>query len=326
MRKVLSQDEIDALFSAAKQSPGTSKSSRRVQTCDLSKLGRLNAEQVRAATTLHENFARHLGNSLGAYLRVGFEMNLVSVEQILYSEFLTRLPDLTYVASLRVMPIDAIAALQADLTLVFPVVDLILGGSGEDTVEPRELTEIEEQIFETVARLIVRDLQSTWTPVLEISMQFDQREQLAQIQSLMSPVEKVLCFTFEIRLPSARGTLNLAFPAVVANALLRKLSEQGLHLERRPARDIQDQLRAQLLQSCFSVDLSLPPSPVSIRDLVALQAGKILVLPQRAQCPVHLNVAGQPMFRAYPSHVGPERAARIERRISPRLDLKGETG
>lgn len=325
MRKVLSQDEIDALFAAAKQSPGSPKPTRKVQSCDLSKLGRLNAEQVRAASTLHETFARHLGNSLGAYLRVGFEMNLVSVEQVLYSEFLTHLPDLTYLASLRLMPIDAIATLQADLSLVFPVVDLVLGGSGEDTVDPRELTEIEEQIFETVARLIVRDLQSTWAPVLEISIQFDQRQQQAHIQNLMSPVEKILCFTFEIRLPSARGTLNLAFPAVVANALLRKLSEQGLHLERRPAREIQDQLRAQILQSRFSADLSLPPSPVSIRDLMALQTGKILVLPQRVQHPVHLNLAGQPLFRAFPSRLGSERAARIERRVSPRLDLKGET-
>jgi flagellar motor switch protein FliM len=325
MRKVLSQEEIDALFSAAKQSPDATKARRRnVQRCDLRKLGTLNAEQVRVATTLHETFARRLGNSLGVYLRVGFEMNLVSVEQILYSEFLSRLPDLTYLASLRIMPIDAVATLQADLSLVFPIVDLVLGGSGEDTVEARELTEIEEQIFETVARLLARDLQTTWAPVLEIAFEFDQRQQHAQIQGLMLPIEKILSLTFEIRLPGSRGTLNLAFPAVVANALMRKLSEQWSHLERRPSRETQLQVRSAVLGSSFIADLSLPPSALSVREIAALEPGKVLVLPKRAQDPVHLNIAGKPMFRAYPIRHGVARAARIDRRIPLRSLAKEE--
>jgi flagellar motor switch protein FliM len=325
MRKILTQEEIDALFSAAKESPGSAKAPRRrVQTCDLRKLGTLNAEQVRVATILHETFARRLGNSLGAYLRVGFEMNLVSVEQILYSEFLSRLPDLTYLASLRVTPIDATATLQADLSLVFPIVDLVLGGSGEDPIQPREMTEIEEQIFETVVRLLARDLQTTWAPVLDISIEFDQRQQHAQIQGLMLPVEKILSLTFEIRLPDARGTLNLAFPAVVANALMRKLSEQWSRLERVPSRQTQEQLRARLLEGRFAVDLSLPLSPLSIREVVALEPGKVLVLPKRVLDPARLNVAGKPMFLAYPIRHGAERGARVERRIPLHARIKGE--
>jgi flagellar motor switch protein FliM len=325
MRKILTQDEIDALFSAAKESPGPAGAARKkVLPCDLRKLGTLNAEQVRVATNLHETFARRLGNSLGAYLRVGFEMNLVSVEQILYSEFLTRLPDLTYLASLRILPIDAMATLQADLTLVYPIVDLVLGGSGADPIEPRELTEIEEQIFETVARLLARDLQTTWAPVLELSIDYDQRQQHAQIQGMMLPVEKILSLTFEIRLPDSRGTLNLAFPAVVANALMRKLSEQWSHLERIPSREAQQQLRQRLLESRFRVELNLPPSPLSIREIVALEPGKVLVLPKRVQEPGCLNVGGKPMFHAYPIRHGAGRGARIEKRLPLRAAAKAE--
>src|ERR1700690_1246289 len=234
MRKILSQDEIDSFFSAAKEGPkaASGASRKKGHPCDMRKLGTLNDEQVRSVTALHESFARRMGGSLGAYLRVGFEMNLVSVEQIVYSEFLSRLPELTYLASFQVMPIDARATIQSDLSLVFPIVDLVLGGSGADPIEPRELTEIEEQIFETVVRLIARDLQTTWTPVLDVEIQFDQRQQHTQIQGLMLPLEKVLSLTFEIRLPESRGSLNLAFPAVVSNALLRKLSVQWSYLER----------------------------------------------------------------------------------------------
>jgi flagellar motor switch protein FliM len=315
MKKILSQDEIDALFTAAKHSHRDS-SGRKAQACDLRKLGALNADQVRVVTTLHESFARRLGGSLGAYLRVGFDMNLVSVEQILYSEFLSRLPELTYLASLQVLPLDARATMQADLSLVFPIVDLVLGGSGTDPIEPREMTEIEEQIFETVVRVIARDLQTTWTPVLPLDIQFDQRQQHTQVHGLMLPTEKVMSLTFESRLPDARGTLNLAFPAVISNALLRKLSVQWSYAERSPSQESRRQLQDRLLESRFAVDLSLPPSPLSIREIVDLEPGRVLVLPKRAQDPINLNVAGKPMFRAYPIRQGSNRGARIDRRVS----------
>ena len=321
MKKILSQDEIDALFAAAKHSQ-RSGPGRKVVACDLRKLGALNADQVRVVTTLHESFARRLGGSLGAYLRVGFDMNLVSVEQILYSEFLSRLPELTYLASFQVLPLDARATMQADLSLVFPIVDLVLGGSGADPIDPRELTEIEEQIFETVVRLIARDLQTTWAPVLPLDIQFDQRQQHTQVHGLMLPTEKVMSLTFEIRLPDARGTLNLAFPAVISNALLRKLSVQWSYAERSPSQESRQQLQDRLLESRFSVNLSLPPSPLSIREVVELEPGRVLVLPKRAQDPINFNVAGKAMFRAYPIRQGTSRGARIERRVS----LRGNAG
>ncbi len=326
MRKILSQEEIDALFNAAKGSPkaGAGARQKNAKPCDLRKLGTLNAEQVRIITTLHESFARRLGGSLGAYLRVGFEMNLVSVEQIVYSELVSRLPELTYLASLRVMPIDARATIQAELSLVFPIVELVLGGAGSDPIDVRELTEIEEQIFETVVRLIARDLQTTWAPVLDIDIIFDLRQQHTQIQSLMLPTEKVLSLTFEIRLPESRGSLNLAFPAVVSNALLRKLSVQWSFFERAPSREARRKLQERLLESRFAVNLSLPPSPLSIRELVSLEPGRVLVLPKRVHEPIHLNVAGKPMFRAYPIRHGPNRGARIDRRIPLRPGAKKE--
>jgi flagellar motor switch protein FliM len=324
MRKILTQEEIDALFNAAKKAQKPSGPRKNVKPCDLRKLGTLNADQVRVISTLHESFARRLGNSLGAYLRVGFEMNLVSVEQILYSEFLSRLPDLTYLATMTMMPIDAHATIQADLSLVFPIVDLVLGGPGDEAIEPRELTEIEEQIFETVARVLARDLQTTWATVLEVNVEFEQRQQQAHIQGLMLPTEKILALMFEIRLPDAHGNMNMAFPAVVSNALMRKLTARRSHLERMPSRAARKQLQSRLLESRFSLDLSLPPSPLSIRKIAELEPGTVLVLPKRIQEPIDLNVAGKPMFQAYPVRHGRNRGARIERRLALNSGAKPE--
>jgi flagellar motor switch protein FliM len=315
VRKILSQDEIDALFSAAQKKPAARAPQKKVIPYDLRRTSQLSSERVRAVTSLHESFARRIGESLGAYLRVGFEMNLVSAEQFTFDEFLSRLSELNYFASLRVLPIDARGALQADLALVYPIVDLILGGSGSDFIDPRDLTEIEEQIFETVVRLIARDLQTTWAPVLPLDIQFDQRQQHAQVQGLMLPQEKVLSLSFEIRLPESRGTLSLAFPAVIANALLRKLSVKWSYADRTPSRDARRRLRERLLDSRFVADLSLPPSPLTIRELLSIHPGYVLMLPKRANEPIFLNVAGVPSFLGVPVREGRQRGVRIRDRV-----------
>jgi len=325
MSKILNQEEIDALFSAAQKLPSSVVPQKNVAVCDFRRHSQLTAERVRVVTSIHETLARRLGDSLGAFLRVGFEMNLVSAEQFTYGEFLSRMPDTTYFASLRILPIDARAALQADLSLVFPMVDLILGGSGADVVDPRDLTEIEEQIFEAVVRLIARDLQTTWAPVLELAIQFEQRQLHTQVQGLMLMQEKILALSFEIRLPESRGSLSVAFPAVVANALLRKLSATWSYSDKTPSRDIRRRLRERLLESRFSADLALPPSPLTIRELIAIAPGNVIPLPSRANQPIHLNIAGVPSFSAFPVREGRQRGARIQERFASLAEGKEQS-
>ncbi|HKT47157.1 MAG TPA: FliM/FliN family flagellar motor switch protein [Candidatus Acidoferrales bacterium] len=317
MRKTLTQSEIDALFSKAQASQGAApaKPARNIVKCDLGRWNQLSAEQVNAVTTLHESFARRLSGSLGAHLRVAFGMNLVSVEQLTYREFLGRLPDLTFFASLHVMPIDVRAGIQMDMSLAYPIIDVLLGGSGGSSVESRDLTEIEEEILETVFRLILQDLQATWTAVLDLDFRFESRQRNLQVQNMMLPGEKVLCISFEMHLSEASGTLAMVFPAVVASALLRRLSLQWSFSERIPSRESRRRMRERLLDSRFAGELSLPPSALPVRQLIHLEPGHVLMMPKSAGEPVHLNVAGKPMFLAYPVRHGVQRGAKILDRI-----------
>jgi hypothetical protein len=91
--KTLDQAEIHALFNKAQTSRDAtaSRPSKKVVPCDLRRTNQLSADQVVAVTKLNESFARRLSSSLGAHLRVAFEMNLVSVEQLTYREFIGRL-------------------------------------------------------------------------------------------------------------------------------------------------------------------------------------------------------------------------------------------
>jgi flagellar motor switch protein FliM len=167
MEKLLKQDEIDALFQAAHTSasdstqPGTRA---RVVPYNFATSGQISNEQLRAISMLNDLFARNLTHNLAAWLRTRFQVNLVSAEQIPFNEFLLRIPEISYVASVRLEPLGALSVLQLDLALAPPIIDLLLGGEGKDG-PLRELTDIEESILASVVEIVCRELTAAWVSV-----------------------------------------------------------------------------------------------------------------------------------------------------------------
>jgi flagellar motor switch protein FliM len=315
MEKVLNQEEIDAMFRAALgRSQGAPSSLPGYKPCDFKQAGQIKKDQVRAISNLHEGFARNLTNALGAYLRVVFEVNLVSVEQLTFREFLQRVPDLAYLATFQVNPMGATAALDLELSLVFPIIDLLLGGVGRMSDQEREITEIEEGIMEGVVRILCGELQTAWSS-LNSTFEFDERLQPTQLQRLMPPGDKTLCLSFEIHMPESHGVMNVAFPAVASNALLRRLDRESGYSRHRGPSNARDRMVEHALQFPFEFALGMPAAKVPVRTLLELNPGDVISFSHRASTPIEGMVAGCSLYEAFPMRTGNQRASRISRML-----------
>ncbi len=311
--KTLKQDEIDALFEAARsQAPETApaEAHAKVVEYNFSSAGQISTEQLRAISMLNDLFARNLTHNLAAWLRTRFQVNLVSAEQIQFNEFLLRIPEICYVASVRLEPLGALAVLQLDLGLAPPIIDLLLGGDGKDG-PLREVTDIEEAILASVVENICRELTVAWQPV-GLSFLFERRQMQTQVARVISVAEKTLCLSFEIRMPHSSGLLNLAFPAVVANTILRRLtSEWGRR--RGHAGDTRAHMCEVAREVRFGCSLQLPAVRLAVSELERVQPGDVLRLDVGTNALPELRVAGQPFSLAHAMRHGAHRAARMER-------------
>jgi flagellar motor switch protein FliM len=321
VEKALKQDEIDALFQAANVRKTVAREDNsKVQTYSFSRAGQISNDQMRAISLLNDMFARNLAHNLGVWLRSSFQVNLVSAEQMPFNEFMMRIPEVAYVGSVRLEPLGALSVLQLDLALAPPMIDLLLGGEGKPG-PIRDLTDIEESILGSVVEVVCRELSSAWQPV-GLSFNFEKRQMHTQIARIMPVTEKTLCLSFEIRMPDASGVLNLAFPAVVSNTILRRLiGDWGK--QRRHAPETRQRIRERCEMIHFGTSLQLPPVQIRARELDGLVPGKIIPLRLPSNCHSELRVAGVPLFDAQPTRNGEHRSARLlgPRRLPPRAAI-----
>lgn len=311
MEKTLKQDEIDALFQAArarKAAAGAGDSRTKTHPYSFTRAGQISNEQMRAISLLNDIFARNLTHNLGAWLRTSFEVNLVSAEQMPFNEYMLRIPELSYVCSVRLEPLRAVSILQMDLAPVPAMIDLLLGGEGAPG-ELRELTDIEESILSSVAEAICRELSAAWQQV-GLSFHYEQRQMQTQIARLMPVSEKTLCLSFEFRLPTCGGLLNLAFPAVVSNTILHRLVGDWTR-QRRHAPETRSRIFDRVRKANVGAALQLPSTRVPASEIEALDAGSILRLNISSRHAAELRVAGIPLFAASPVSCGERRGAHL---------------
>ncbi len=215
-----------------------------------------------------------------------------------------------YLGSCGLLPFTAHGLMQLDLAIAFPLIDVLLGGEGAGQPPSREITEIEEQVIETVMRIICRELQNAWQ-ALRLEFQFEQRQLLAQVQQLMPAEEKMLCLSFEVIMKDYQGTMSVAVPSVISSALLRKLEvTRPRFYTRLRGADSPGQLRNLLLGCSFRLELGLAVSALST-DLTELSHGKVLTFRHKTGDVAELFAEGKPIFQARLVRRGNFRAAHI---------------
>jgi flagellar motor switch protein FliM len=135
-----------------------------------------------------------------------------------------------------------------------------------------------------------------------------------QVARIMSVTEKTLCLSFEIRMPHSSGLLNLAFPAVVANTILRRLTSDWSR-RRRHADETRARMEMTARRIHFGGSLQLPSVRLAASTIENLEPGTVLRLDLAANAQAEWRVGGQRMAMAQAIRQGAHRAARMDQPI-----------
>jgi flagellar motor switch protein FliM len=312
MSRQLTQQEIDAVFQNPQTGQADRGQSKRAAPFDFRRPDRIAKSQLRAIHQLHDNFVRSLVSSLSAYLRSYLIINLVSVEQLSYAEFLECLPSPTCIASLGLRPYDGNAVLELNSSLIFPILEILLGGDGKLQFNAqREITEIEQLLLDGLFRIILRDLHDAWTFVTRIDFTIENIETEPQFLQILAPTEAVVAVAIEIRIGDSIGMMNLAMPSIIIKMMRQKFDQQWSLRKSASTEEEQSRVLDLIRTSELPCEAVLSGPKLRLRDLMSLEVGQVLSFEFPTERPIDLRLGGLRKFRGEIVNVGNRAGLRI---------------
>jgi flagellar motor switch protein FliM len=262
---------------------------------------------------LHEKFAVNITNSLELYLSASLRLKLAALEQVTVAEYSGRIAANSYLVPCALSVMESNILLEMDIDLIFPVIDLLLGGAGTASESARELTEIDEEIMQSVTVLIVKELERSWQ-ALNLSLTAGRCIKPNMIQQVFTASEKLVLLIFEVTLGDANGCVSVVLPTSYVGFLLRHLKVaqskkmSSLHSMRSLS------LRERILNCDFKVAVDITQMRVLVKDLINMRPGMILKMKAPVKRLGRLTVEGVEIFEALPVRNGMRKAAQLSAR------------
>ena len=226
---------------------------------------------------------------VSGYLRAYVIVNLVSVEQLSFAEFTQCLQSPTVLVSLGMKPFDGNAVMELNPSLVFPLLEMLLGGNGKGSALSRETTEIEQSILDTLFRIILHDLSLAWQMVANITFTVEGRETEPQLLQILAPNEAVVSIGLELRVGDNVGLMNIGMPSIVIKMLRNRFDQQWSVRKTDSTVAEQTRMLNLLKPTRLHLDTRLEGSTLLVQDLMKLEPGHILNFDHPLSKPLRLS-------------------------------------
>jgi flagellar motor switch protein FliM len=310
MADILSQEEVDLLLNAVAEGDiGESEEAHEVEqdlhlsSYDFRRPERVSKEQLKGLQSLFEAFSREVSIIFPPFLRTVVRVDLTSIDQLTYDEFILSVARPTALTVVNMAPLEGNAVLEMSPSMVFPIVDRVLGGKGMTLPEPRELTEIEDRIIHRIVLMILDALRRSWDQLIEFSITIEQQESDPLIVQIVAGSEMVILVGYEVHIGETVGTMNFCIPLMVLNPILDQISQQA-HFSRRMSPEMAElTLRAItgiVHKAIVPLDIIMGRANLTVNDVARLQVGDIIPLHTTPHEPVVAEIDGQPQFKVQP--------------------------
>ena len=325
---VLSQSEIDKLLSAISTGDVSAEEikkedeQKKVKVYDFKRPDKFSKDQIRTLYMLHENFARLLNTYLSTHLRTMVNVEVASVEQLTYQEFIQSLTNPSVIGVVAVPPLKGNIIMEINTGISFSIIDRVLGGKGENTIKPRVLTEIEIAIMRRVIDRALDQLKEVWTNVVRFEPKLEATEDNPQFVQIVPPSDMVVIITLQMKVGDVEGFMNICMPYLVLEPVMSKLTTTfwvASSVSREDNPEQVEVLKRRTEKTYVPFIVELGEINISIREFLTLGFGDVLQLDTKVKDELRCKVGTHTKFYCRPGTSGKRSAVQITR-VAPEGD------
>lgn len=306
MADILSQEEIDALLEVVEEDGDTDSvesgeegDERQIILYDFKRPNRVSKEQLRAVKGIHDKMARNLAAQISSIMRSIVEIQLHSVDQMTYGEFLMSLPSPTSFNVFSVKPLDGSCVIEINPSIAFPMIDRLLGGLGESFESTRELTDIELNLLDAILRIVMQRLKEAWGPITDMYPVVETKESSPNVVQVVSQNEIVIMVVMEIIIGNSSGMINLCYPVIYLEPILSRLANRDIMLGETSAKKSRNkELNALVGRAEVFNEAIIGEADLSVGELLDIEAGDVIRLNRAADDHAIVSIDKKDLFLA----------------------------
>ena len=306
MGSVLSQNEIDALLGAigggdidVGDEGGDDLGDEDVIPYDLTSQDRIIRGRMPTLEIIHDRFVRMFRLTLSSALRKVVDISVRSTELIKFGEFLKTLPVPSSLNLFRMSPLRQNAIMVIETRLVFTLIDLFFGGTGELEVkaEGRDFSAIEQKMIKRVVVSALEDLQNSWRPVFPVQVTYTRSEVNPQFVAIVPHSEVVVVVTFDVEMGRAPMSITLCIPYSMIEPIRAKLNAGFQSDQAEVDTTWVNRLQTNLQRAKVELTVELGRSEISVRQFLNMKVGDLIHLEQEVDTPLNVTLEGITKFR-----------------------------
>jgi flagellar motor switch protein FliM len=275
------------------------------QPYDFRRPTKLSREHARALQIAYETFARQYETLLTSTLRVVSSVQLISIEQLNYDEYIATLSSPTIIVKVNLDPLPGVVLFEHSLGVAMAAVDHMLGGPGGEQPK-RQLTDIEHVLVRGMHERAMGELRYAFASIAAIEPRLGAIEYNPQFAQACSASDPVIVATFDMKVGTEECVATICLPyASILPELDVSADDILLSDGERIARETTYQNMVAGLEAA-PIEVAVKFRPVRMRpeDIIGLRPGDVVPLDHAVTTPLTVTAADITFAHAVPGNQG----------------------
>ena len=287
---------------------------RKIKVYDFKRPDKFSKDQIRTLYMLHESFARLLNTYMSSHLRTLVNVDVASVEQLTYQEFVQSLVNPSVITILGVPPLKGNIIFEISTEIAFAYLDRVFGGDGTTAIKSRVLTEIEDAVMRRFVNSAMERFKESWSNVTPMNPILEATESNPQFTQIVPPNDMVVIITMNTKLGEVEGFMNICIPYLVLEPVMSKLTTT-FWVAASAAKDDKsgyaEIIRKKLNKTKVPFVVEVGRVQISIREFLTLGFGDVLQLNTKVKEDFPCMVGSNAKFLCRPGTFGKKLAVQI---------------
>lgn len=310
--RVLNQDEIDSLL-GFDETTDDSLNRSGIQAILNSAL--VSYERLPMLEVVFDRMVRGMTTSLRNFFSDNVEVSLDDILSQRFGDYLNSIPLPAMINIFKAEEWDDNALLVVDSSLIYSIVDVLLGGrrgTAAMRVEGRPYTVIEQSLVEKFVHVVLADLSAAFDPLSPVTFRFDRLEVNPRFATISIPSNACIVARLRLDMEDRGGRIEILIPFATLEPI-RELLLQGFMGEKFGRDSIwETHLSNEMWLTHIDLEAVLETQELPLNRVLNLEVGSHIPLQTKPDSQISLRCGDQAMFTGRMGRQGNSLAIRVD--------------